>query len=482
MSRVLNVLGRSIVLFAPLYLLPLAVSAGYRDGALLPFLAGALTTLVVGASILWGTSRFSRELKARDGFLLVVLALSAMALLASLPLAWNEPDLSWTDAIFESVAGLTTTNASVLFHLDTLPPSINLWRSLLQWIGGLGTILLAVAVLPTLGVGGRQWYRAETLGPLKGAQVVTRLIQATKMFSALYVGLTCVCAIALQLAGMSVFDAVAHALTTVSLGGFSSHDESIRYFNSPAIEAVLIVFMLGGSLNFVTHFLALRRLSLRPYREDKEATGTLLLVVGSVVGMTLFLVREDVIPDFGLALRQASFNVISLSTTSGFVSADYTKWPPFAFFWMLFLGCLSAGSGSPGGGIKMFRSLILVRQAFREIRGLVHPSVVTTLRVGGRALSPAIVQSVLAFIFIYFITAAALIFMLLLSGLDLQTTLSAIVSCLNNIGPGLGSIGPGHTYGDLNVFQKWVCIAAMFAGRVEIFALIIVFVPAFWRK
>lgn len=482
MARILHVLGRWLLIFALLHIPPMIVSAAYQDGALIHFLMSALITLSCAVCIVQMTRHTRLELKSRDGFLLLVLAWVASAILGSVPLALNLRGLSVTDAVFESMAGVTTTGATVLTHLDALPHSINFWRHELQWIGGLASILLAVAVLPTLGIGGRQWYRAETLGPLKGAQVVPRLIQATRMFLGLYVALTCACALALSLAGMQPFDALAHALSTVSLGGFSTHDRNIAYFGSPAIEFVLMSFMTLASLNFVTHFLALRRFTLRPYREDKEVAGTLLLIATSILGLALYLVNESISRNVGEALGEVAFNVVSIATTCGFFTSDYSNWPTFACFWILFLSCLTAASGSPGGGIKMFRSLILLRQSLREMRTLVHPSAVTPLRVGGRALSPAIVQSVLAFIFIYFVTAAAFLFLLLLTGLDLQTSVSAIVSCLNSTGPGLGDIGPGHTYAALSNLQKWVCFFAMLAGRIEIFALIVVFTPAFWRK
>lgn len=481
--RVFNAFGRWAIAFAVLYLVPIGVSIVYRDGAVGNFLVAALVTLAVGACIVWMTRHAAQDLKPRDGFLLIVLVWIGTIVLASLPIGWTLTTLDWTDILFETTAGLTTTGATVLRNLDGLPHSINIWRCTLQWVGGWGAILLAAAVLPILGVGGRQWYRAETLGPLKGTQVVRRIVQATRMLGGLYVALTVACALALTFAGMEPFDAVAHAFTTVSLGGFSTHSTNIAFFHSQAIETTLIVFMLAAALNFVTHFLALRRISLRPYREDKEVTGTLVLVAASVVGITLYLIRDQMLPDAGVALREVAFNLVSLATTCGFVSDDFTPWPAFACFWMLFLSCLSAGSGSPGGGIKMFRSLILLRQSVREMRTLVHPSAVTPLRIGGRALSPAIVQSVVAFIFVYFACAAVLLFALLLSGgLDFQTAVSTIISCTTNTGPALGLIGPELTYAGLSVFQKWICILAMLAGRVEVFVLLIVFVPAFWRR
>jgi trk system potassium uptake protein TrkH len=288
--------------------------------------------------------------------------------------------------------------------------------------------------------------------------------------------------VALRICGMSWFDAICHCFSAVGLGGFSTHDASIAYFNSPAIELTLNALMIVASLSFARHFVALRRLSLKPYTRDPEAKAILLVLSVSVVGIAVLLWYRHVYPTFGTALRHAAFNVISIATTSGLTSQDYTQWPVFAPLWMLFLCCIVCSTGSAGGGIKMFRTLLLSQQARRELKLLVHPSAVAPVRIGGRTIPERVCNSVLAFIFLYFMTAAALTFALLATGLDFDTSFGAVVASINNTGPGLGSVGPGKTYQSLTVLQTWICTAAMLLGRLEIFSVLVLFTPAFWRK
>jgi trk system potassium uptake protein TrkH len=281
---------------------------------------------------------------------------------------------------------------------------------------------------------------------------------------------------------MSLFDAVCHAFSTLALGGFSTHDANIAYFHSPMIEFVLMIFMLIAAMNFATHFIALRRGDFNAYRRDPEARWMLLLILGSCIAIASFLDGKNVYRDYLTSLRYGAFSVISAATDSGFVSTDYGSWPIFAPMWMLFLGSLCACTGSTGGGIKMFRSLILFKQSLREMFTLVHPQAVRPLKISGQTVPNGVVYSVLAFIFLYFITMAVLIFALLISGLDFVSALSAIVACINNAGPGLNLVGPSGNYSTLNDFQSWVCIAGMFLGRVEIITFAVLLTPTFWRK
>jgi trk system potassium uptake protein TrkH len=482
MLGVLNSFGSLLALFSVFYALPLASSLWYRDGTLVSFAAAAAGTLGAGLLLKALTQRHMRELKPRDGYLLVVLSWIGMAFAASIPLLLFDHELSFTDAYFEVMSGLTTTGATVFVGLDTFAPTLNLWRHALQWFGGMGIIVLAVAVLPMLGVGGRQLYRAETPGPMKDAKLTPRITETAKVLWLVYAGITAACILCLVLVGMPLFDAICHAFAAMSLGGFSTHDASIGYFNSPAIEGVLIVFMLIAALNFATHYLALRRRSLSAYAADPEARWVVGLVLISCLTVALHVWLQGTYPSYLTALRHVSFNLVSLATDCGFVSVDYNAWPAFAPFWMLFLSCLTVSSGSTGGGIKMFRSLILGKQAQREMRMLVHPSAVAPLRVGGHPVSDSIAESVLAFIFLYFMTVATLTFALLASGLDLISALSAIIACINNAGPGLNEVGPAGNYAGLSDFQKWVCTLAMLAGRIEILTMLVLFTPAFWRK
>jgi trk system potassium uptake protein TrkH len=482
MLAVANVLGSMMAFFGITYVLPLACSLIFRDGMWIDFVLAAAINVGLGLGIAAATRRHKRELKPRDGFLLVTLSWVLMSGSASLPFLIALPGTSFTDAYFEAASGLTTTGATVLTGLEDLPPSINFWRHVLHWFGGIGIIVLAVAVLPLLGVGGMQLYRAETPGPVKDEKLTPRITETAKALWITYAGLTLVCALALYLAGMSWFDAICHAFTAISIGGFSTHDSSIAYYDSVAIELVLIVSMTLAAMNFSRHFIAIRRLTLTPYRQDPEVRALLLVLALSVLGIALLLTLSGTYGSFLTSLRHAAFNVVSIATTTGLVSQDYELWPAFAPIWMLFLSGIVASTGSTGGGVKMFRTLLLARQAAREMKLLVHPSAVIPIRIGGQVVPDRIAYSVLAFIFLYFQTIAILTFVLLLSGMDFLPALSTIVASINNMGPGLGPTGPSGSYQVLSDFQTWICTLAMFLGRLEIFSVLILFTWAFWRK
>ncbi|HET7832507.1 MAG TPA: potassium transporter TrkG [Gallionella sp.] len=479
---VVHALGLLVMVFSLSYLLPLVASLVYVDGALDDFFAAMVMTLGVGALMWLLTRRSKGELSIRHGFLLVVAMWTAMPAFATLPLLLVLPGLSFTDAYFETMSGLTTTGATVMAGLDTLPPAINLWRHELNWLGGMGIIVLAVAVLPLLGVGGRQLFKAETPGPMKESALTPRIAETARNLWVVYAGITLVCILLLKWAGMNWLDAICHAFAAMGLGGFSTHDASVGYFNSPLIEFILIVFMLIAAMNFATHFLAVRGKTLRVYLHDAEASAMLVLVLGSCVGIALFLWWQGVYPEFWTALRHASFNLVSLATDCGFASVDFNQWPIFAPLWMLFLSCISASSGSTGGGIKMIRTLVLVKQAGREFLVLLHPTAVNPLKIGGQVIANHIVFSVLGFIFLYFMSVATLTFVLLISGLDFISAFSAIIACINNAGPGLNQVGPASNFGVLTDFQTWVCTLAMLIGRLEIFTVLILFTPYFWRR
>jgi trk/ktr system potassium uptake protein len=479
---VLHVLGALIVLFALCMLLPLVVSYLYGDTAHPAYFRAVLITLVSGAA-LWGLTRSGRgDLQPRDALLLVALVWTALPAFATLPLLLYLPELSFTDAYFEAVAGLTTTGATVLPGLDRLPASINFWRCELQWLGGMGIIVLAVAILPLLGIGGSQIMRAETPGPMKDTKLAPRIIEAAKGLWLVYAGATLACVLAFKAVGMSWFDAVVHSFTTLSLGGFSSHDASFAYFNSPAIEAIAIIFMIIGGINFGTHFLAFRKASLAPYRSDPETGAYVALLAVSVLGVAYFLLANHVYPSFWTALRHSAFNVVSIATTAGFVGADFNQWPIFAPVWMLFLSCFATCSGSTGGGIKMVRAELMVRQALREIMSIIHPRAYLPLKLAGQRVENQIIFAVLAFMLIWGGSVIAMTMLLTASGLDVISAFSAVIACLCNTGPGLNQVGPAATYASLNDFQTWVCTIAMLVGRLELFILFIVVTPAFWRK
>ncbi len=479
---VVHLLGSVLALFSALFLLPIATALYFHERAIVSFVAGAAVSLAAGLLIRTATLRFRTDLKPRDAYLLVTLTWVALASTATVPLLLLLPGLSFTRAFFESMSGLSTTGSTVLFGLDALPHAINMWRASLSWLGGMGIIVMAVAILPLLGIGGMEMYRSETPGPVKDAKLTPRIAQTARLLWFVYAGLTALCVVALRAAGMDWFDAICHAFAALSLGGFSTHDASIGFFKSPLIEVVLMVFMLIGAMNFATHFLALRKGEPATYRRDPEAKWPLVWIGLSCIGLSIHVWQNNVYPDFLTAFRYVSFNLVSMATSCGLVSTDYGHWPVFAPMWMLFLSCVCASSGSTGGGIKVFRVLVLVKQSLREMFALVHPQAVAPLKIAGQLVSNRVVFSVLAFIFLYFLTIVVLTFALLISGLDFTSAVSAIIASINNAGPGLNVVGPGTTYGTLSDFQLWMCTAAMFLGRVEIFTVLVLFTPTFWRK
>jgi trk system potassium uptake protein TrkH len=337
-------------------------------------------------------------------------------------------------------------------------------------------------VLPLLGIGGRQMFKAETPGPMKDSNLTPRMAETAKGLWVVYLLVSVLCCLAFRWAGMSWFDAVMHTGSTMGLGGFSSHDASFGYFNSPLIEGITVVFMLIAGMNFATLFLAVRGRSFRPYLFDVEARYFLGVTLSSVVGIAIYLDVTGFYPDFSTALRHSAFNVVSIATTTGFASVDYNLWPMFAPLWMLFLSSFATSAGSTGGGIKMMRALILYKQVYRELVRSMHPNAVWPVRVGGDPVPQNILTAVLAFGFAYMCFIVALTLLLSFSGLDIVTAFSAVVASINNTGPGLNLVGPATTYEVLTDFQTWVCTFAMLLGRLELFTLLVVLTPAFWRK
>lgn len=479
---VLHVMGMLLLFFGVTYVVPLASSLIYQDGTTWQFFDALIVCLGCGGLLAILTRRFKRELQPRDGFLLVTLAWVLMATIATMPLLFAIPGLSFTDAFFEALSGLTTTGATVLSGLDKLPASVNLWRHELNWLGGMGIIVLAVAILPLLGVGGMQLYKAETPGPMKDSKLTPRIASTAKALWLVYFAITAACVAALKLAGMNWLDAICHAFATLSLGGFSTYDASVGQFDSPAIEAILVFFMLVAGVNFASHFNAWRGRSLVYYWHDTEAKAFLGLIAASILVCSLYLWFMETYPDFLTAFRHVAFNLVSIATDCGFASVDYDQWPIFVPLWMLFLSCITACSGSTGGGIKMIRTLILSQQGFRELQKLIHPNVVNPIRIGSSIVPQGIGGAVLGFIFLYALTVGELTFFLIASGMDFISAFTAIIACINNAGPGLHVVGPAQNYAALTDFQTWVCSFAMLAGRLEIFTLLVLFTPYFWRK
>ena len=479
---VLNVLSRVLLLFAVTMALPWAFSMGFDDGAQRAFAYSLAATLVCGLALWLATFHERRELQVRDGFLLVALVWTVLPAFATLPLLFSLPGLSFTDAYFEAVSGLTASGATVLTGLDALPPSVNIWRGFMIWLGGMGVIVLAVAILPLLGVGGSQLFKAETPTPMKDTKLTPRIAETAKGLWLVYFGFTAACMLAYWLAGMTWLDALMHGFTTMGLGGFSTHDASYAHWDSPAIEAVAIAFMLVAAINFATHFLAWRRLSLRAYVVDPEARVMVAVLLLAVLLIAGYLMLTGVYEEFGTALRYSAFNVVSIATTTGYASTDFGEWPIFAPLLMLFLCSFISSSGSTGSGIKMVRAQILFKQLFRELLRTIHPRIYSPVKLAGRPVSNATVFAVLAYLFVYVASVVVLSLLLTASGLDVLTAFSAAVVSLNNTGPGLGEVGPASTYAGLTDTQTWICSFAMLLGRLELFTLLVVLTPAFWRK
>lgn len=480
-TAIQRILGVLLMLFSLTMLPPVLVSWFYQDGAAAPFFWSFSVILSVGLLLWLPVCRVRRELRLRDGFIIVVLFWTVLGGSASLPLLLSpQPAMSVTDAVFESISGLTTTGATVLTGLDDLPRSILYYRQQLQWLGGIGIIVLAVAVLPMLGVGGMQLYRAETPGPMKDTKLTPRITETAKALWYIYLGLTGVCAIAYWMAGMDGFDAVAHAFATIAIGGFSPHDASMGYFDSPLIESVAVVFMLLAGMNFALHFVAWRNLSIRPYMMDSEVKAYLTLLGGVALISTLVLYFSHTVEGLGEAAREAVFQAVSIGTTTGFTTEAFQSWPVMLPVMLLFASFVGGCAGSTGGGMKVIRFVLLLKQGKREITRLVHPSAQIPVKVGGKVMPDRVVNSVWGFFSAYVGTFSIMLLVLMATGLDQVTAFSAVAACMNNLGPGLGEVAV-H-YGEVGDVAKWTLCFAMLLGRLEIFTLLVLLTPMFWRR
>jgi trk system potassium uptake protein TrkH len=476
-----RILGLLLMVFSFTMLPPAAVGWIYGDIGVRPFLDGFLVTLGTGLILWWPARNVRRDLRLRDGFIVAVSFWVVLGLFGAIPLALAaHPHLSITDAVFESISGLTTTGATVIVGLDVLPKSILFYRQELEWLGGMGIIVLAVAVLPMLGVGGMQLYRAETPGPIKDAKLTSRIAETAKALWYIYLGMTIACGLAYWLAGMDVFDAVAYSFSTVSIGGFAPHDASMGYFNNPLIEAVAIVFMLLAGANFGLHFFAIRRRSLRPYLEDSEFRTyfTVLAVLAVITVGYLYLTGH--FGGFGDDLRHGLFQAVSIGTTTGFTTSAYHQWPGFLPALLIFASFIGGCAGSTGGGIKVVRFLLLLKQGGRELMRLVHPNAQFAVKIGRRPVDDRVIDAVWGFFAAYVATFSIIMLALMATGLDQVTAFSAVAACMNNLGPGLGSVG--ENFANLNPIAKWLLCLAMLFGRLEVFTPLVLFTPGFWRR
>jgi trk system potassium uptake protein len=479
---VLGLVGRMVVLFALLMAVPLLFALSEHDPAEGAFLKAIAMTFIAGVLMSLSVRRFRRELQPRDGFLLVTLTWLLLPAFGALPLMLALPGLSFTDGYFEAMSALTTTGATVLTGLDKMPLSVNVWRCFMVFIGGMGIIVLVVAVLPLLGVGAAQLFKSETAGPMKDQKLTPRMADTARGLWAVYFGMAIACMLSYRVAGMGWADAFMHMCSTMGLGGLAAYDASFGAFNSPAIEAVAIVFMLLAGVNFSLYFLVWRQRSVGVLLRDTEARTFMALMLVSVLMIAGYLSANGVYTTFAESLRHAAFNVVSIATTTGFATVDYALWPMFAPVFMLFLCCFATCAGSTGGGIKLVRALLLLEQAKRELTRIVHPRAVVPVTLGGQVVSPQVMQSVLAFMLIYGLVVITVSMLLLVSGLDLFSAGSAAIACINNTGPGLGQVGPANNFQGLSDFQTWVCSIAMLLGRLELLSVLVLLTPQFWRR
>lgn len=479
-ATIIRFLGLLLMLFSLTMVPPLAVSFIYEDGGGTAFFTTFLISLVTGFSLYFPNRGSRAELKIRDGFLIVVLFWTVLSLFGTIPFLLTDGlNLSLANAVFESFSGLTTTGATVISGLDDLPHAILFYRQQLQWLGGMGIIVLAVAILPMLGIGGMQLYRAETPGPMKDNKLTPRIAGTAKALWYIYLGLTVACALSYWLAGMSPFDAIAHSFSTVAIGGFSPHDASIGYFESNAIELICSFFMLVAGINFALHFVAFKRLSVRPYLKDPECKSYVLFLSSIALCCILVLFAYGVF-DFSDSVVKGIFHTVSIATTTGFATTEFHTWPIFLPILLILASFAGGSAGSTAGGMKIIRVLLLFKQGLREIKRLIHPNGVFLIKLGKESVTDRVVQSVWGFFATYVAIFVILMLILIGNGLDQVTAFSAVAACMNNLGPGLGEVA--LNYNSIPDLSKYVLSFAMLLGRLEIFTLLVLFTPYFWRR
>ncbi|MFK5984865.1 MAG: TrkH family potassium uptake protein [Pseudomonadota bacterium] len=477
---ILRIVGLLLMLYSTTVIPAILVSLFYADGAVLAFINTLLLSFACGLVLWLPVRRQKHDLKLRDGFIVVVLFWLGLGLVGSMPLYIGPMELSFSDALFESMSGLTTTGATVFTNLEELPKSVLYYRQQLQWLGGMGIIVLAVAILPMLGIGGMQLYRAETPGPVKDTKLTPRITQTAKALWYIYFSLTISCALAYWLAGMSLFDAIGHSFSTVAIGGFSTHDASIGYFNSTTIETIAGFFMLISGINFALHFSAIQSNSLKPYFFDVEFKVYVSILTIVAIICVLYLYFSQTFTNWREALHHGIFQTISIGTTTGFTTAEYYNWPGFLPVMLLFISFIGGCAGSTGGGMKVIRFILLFKQGIREVFRLVHPSAQIPIKVGKKVMPEKVTNAIWGFFALYIASFSFMMLALMATGLDQVTAFSALAASLNNLGPGLGEVGAN--YSSINDLSKWILSFAMLLGRLEIFTLLVLFTPAFWRS
>jgi trk system potassium uptake protein TrkH len=467
-------------MFSSTMLIPVLVSLLFSDNAWPAFVGSFFIILGSGLAIWWPVRRENRELRLRDGFLVVALFWIVLGMFGASPFLLAEyPQMTFTDAVFESVSGLTTTGATVLSGLDSLPKSILFYRQQLQWFGGLGIIVLAVAVLPMLGVGGMQLYRAETPGPVKDTRLTPRITETAKALWYVYLGITILCGAAYWAAGMSLFDAISHAFSTVAIGGFSTYDASIGHFNSTLIDMIAVLFMFIAAVNFSLHFLAWRHRSLGRYLLDSEFRAYLKILGFLCISVLLYLYLSGHYSTLSETFTKGLFQVVSIGTTTGFTTADFSAWPGALPIILILSSFIGGCAGSTAGGMKVIRWLLMYKQGLTEVQKLVHPSAEIPVKLGSVSVNHRVINAVWGFFAVYAIVFAVLLIVQLASGLDPVSSFAAVAATLNNLGPGLGQVSIG--FADVGNVGKWSAVCGMLLGRLEIFTLLVLITPTFWK-
>ena len=466
-----------LMMFAGTLMIPIVTSLSFSDGNLQTFIVSLLVFFIIGALLYFPNSKIkSSDIKSKEGFLIVVLFWLILSLFGSLPFILDKDlSLSFVDALFESISGWTTTGATIIDDLENLSPSILIYRQMLQWLGGMGIVILALAILPMLGVGGMQLYKAESTGPIKDNKISPRIAETAKSLWRVYIGLTIACALLYFFAGMSIFDSVAHSFSTIAIGGFSTYNDSIGHFNSPIIEFVCIIFMLLAALNFILHFLAMKSGSIAIYFKDTEVRSfTFIIIIFLSLIYVFHLVNNSDIP-----LRHIIFQLISFITTSGFTSTSYESWPSFIVFTLLLVSFFGACAGSTGGGIKIIRVVLVLKLLKKGLLRTLHPTAQVPVKINDQAISDEVASNIYDFIVFYILSYMILSFLLLIFGNDIATSFSSVASCLNNLGPAVGDAV--NSYSSLSTSSKYVLSFTMILGRLEIYTLLIILTPYFWK-
>lgn len=476
-----RILGVIIVLSSLTKLPPGFLALAWKEqGTAQVFFGSFLTSALIGLFLWFPVRQVNYDLRLRDGFLIVTLTWVFASLVSALPFVHGPPHLSYTDAIFEAVSGLTTTGATVIVGLDDLPASVQFYRQLLQFLGGMGIVILAVAILPMLRIGGTQLFRAESTGPTKDTKLTPRVAHTAKALWGVYFGLTVLCAAAYWAGGMTLFEAINHAMSTVSTGGFSTYDAAFGHWNSPILEWTAVLFMLLGGINFGLHFVAWRRASMAVYGGDSELRSFLRIVAAAAVLVTFMIWVGGDYATFGESFRYATFQVMSSITTTGFAVSGFDQWSGAAPLIVVGVAFIGGCSGSTVGGLKVARVVMVVRQGYREIKQLVHPKAQFLVKMGGRRVSESVVLSVSGFIAIWMLCFVLLMLGMNLSGLDIESSFGAAVATLTNLGPGLGAVS--SNFAEVSDGAVWLGSLGMILGRLEVFSLLVLLTPQFWRE